>query len=254
MSRLNISSDEKFTQNWKEMIGSGAIDKAAFYMKAQHHFGSDLATLMKLTLEETLSTTHEVELQGMGSWMHEEDIKEKYAKQPKHLAAILANTRRLTCPISKAEILEDMEYKFTFTESNKRSRQSVSNATVHNRAKRIKQAKALTEPQKTWLTKQVTENKPLTKLIELMKTLDDEESKTWMQFFPELVLKQARAVVAKVEATQQFLGMMNSTGECVDFKLDQTQWKGLIEEVKELFGRMQVLVDQALKAEAAEGK
>eukprot|EP00959_Pyramimonas_sp_CCMP1952_P132026 2760453-Pyramimonas_sp.AAC.1 len=62
-------------------------------------------------IEEKSESFTEVELQGTGSFLDEEDMRDKYKNKPKRLQGILDRARRFTDPISGVELIEDMEYK-----------------------------------------------------------------------------------------------------------------------------------------------
>eukprot|EP00959_Pyramimonas_sp_CCMP1952_P188122 3933791-Pyramimonas_sp.AAC.1 len=62
-------------------------------------------------IEEKSETYTEVEMQGTGDFLDEDDLKEKYKNKPLRLKGILARARRFADPISGVELIEDMQYK-----------------------------------------------------------------------------------------------------------------------------------------------
>ena len=74
--------------------------------------------------------------------MDEEDLREKCKSKPNRLAAIIQNAKRFTRPISKVELIEDMEYMPKSITTTKRmlERESVCRAASAT-IKKVKLAK-----------------------------------------------------------------------------------------------------------------
>ena len=107
--RLRIYRAVKVDQGLKKAWGD-MKEKDSLMAKAKHAYGDVLFKLLKTTLTEEICTEDKVSFIGTGIFMDEDDIKEKYAKQTTRLAAILRHVKRIICPTTKIELIEDMQY------------------------------------------------------------------------------------------------------------------------------------------------
>ena len=108
-TRLRIYRTVKVDQELKKAWGDMA-DKSSLLAKAKHTYGDTLFKLLKTTLTETIRTEDNVSFTGTGIFMDEDDIKEMYKKKTARLAAILRHAKRITCPSTQIELIEDIQY------------------------------------------------------------------------------------------------------------------------------------------------
>ena len=86
------------------------LDKRAFLVRAHGAYGDDLLRMLRSSLGEVHSTESQMSFVGVGTFMDEEDIRAKYRHKPRTLDAILKRAKRMTCPNTKIELIEDMQY------------------------------------------------------------------------------------------------------------------------------------------------
>ncbi len=255
---LKRGSDD-FAEAWNGFSHDSSIDMAAFYAKAKGVFGEDLNKLMKETLEENVSHSIETILQGTGTFMDEEDMTEKYKNKPVRLLAILDKAKRMQCPTTGTEFIEDMEYKITVKDMVRREQHSSNKAGTEMviKKKKIKNnaggaapqanPKTLTEGQKESLNKNIgAAAKQLALLQAIKDEIDAEGSKSWSGLLPTYVVTSIDAFFAKIEDQVRTSGSYIQGTEG-DMKLVMASWSALLGDVKECIRRAKVQIVEAKK-------
>ena len=100
-----MKPDKELNKAWGDMK-----DKETLMAKARDAYGDVLFKLLRTTLTEEINTESKVGFTGTGVFMDEDDIKEKYAEKPSRLAAVLKHAKRIRCPTTQIELIEDMQY------------------------------------------------------------------------------------------------------------------------------------------------
>ena len=118
-------------------------DRGAFQQMAKGLYSDDLAIAISQVVERKLVAESEVSLVGNGCFLDMMDLEKKYKDKPERLNGIKANARRFKDPISNVELIEDMEYRSTHSNSVKQSLQMTNTATQESS---IKKRKTETKP------------------------------------------------------------------------------------------------------------
>lgn len=108
-----------------------------------NHLGSTAkAAGATAALKPTWGVPAKVLQEGTGNFIDEEDLKEKYAKKPLQLAAIMKNTKRFRDPVRECTLFEDV--KFTAVVSNEQRVETEKKRTMtqDREKKRAKKAKS----------------------------------------------------------------------------------------------------------------
>ena len=114
--------------------------KQAFLVTAHGAYGDDLLRLLRSSLGEVHSTESQMSFVGVGTFMDEEDIRAKYKHKPRTLDAILKRAKRMTCPNTKIELIEDMQY--TTVASSSESHTSTEKRVLEGTEEIVKPKKA----------------------------------------------------------------------------------------------------------------
>ena len=210
---------------WNDALNTGKIDKQQFMADAREVMPKDLAKLVDQYLEELFLAEDEVAMVGTGEFLDEDDLKEKYAKKPQRLAAILKNAKRMWCNISECELIEDMKYQSKESSIRKRIVQSGMKAVAQEKIKRVKVEKEkpaepasvdgetklvdVTEAQLTKVSKWSEQaDKIVKELTGCVKTI---EGAKWAEHLPPYVNLKLQAVIVSAEASQATLANLAST-------------------------------------------
>ena len=210
---------------WDDALNTGKIDKEKFMAEARELMPKDLAKLVDDYLEEVMVAEDEVSMVGTGEFLDEDDLKEKYAKKPQRLAAILKNAKRIWCKNSECELIEDMKYQSKESSIRKRIATSGMKAVAQQKVKRVKVQKEkpaepasvdgeeklvdLTEAQLTKVSKWSEQAYKIVKeLTDFVKTI---EGAKWAEHMPQYVNLKLQAVIVSAEASQATLANLAST-------------------------------------------
>ena len=108
-SRINriMSKNGKLARDWGEMTES---ERAAFIKEHKNMYGSELE--LKITESMTISKTKKsvTSFSGNGEFKTEEDIKEKWAKNPTVAENIIKFGRKFFDPVKRIYLYEDTTY------------------------------------------------------------------------------------------------------------------------------------------------
>ena len=210
---------------WNDALNTGKIDKQQFMADAREVMPKDLAKLVDQYLEELFLAEDEVAMVGTGEFLDEDDLKEKYAKKPQRLAAILKNAKRMWCNISECELIEDMKYQSKESSIRKRITMSGIKTEAQEKVKRVKvQEEATAEPasvdgeaklqdispaQLTKISKWIEQvDKIVKELAGFVKTID---GATWAEYLPQYVKLKLEAVIVSALASKATLANLTNT-------------------------------------------
>ena len=126
-------------------------ERAEFFREEHASMGRGLAAIVEALVASKTTTTSTVSLKGTGAFLEEADLREKYAKKPEQLEAILRNTRPVYDPIRETTLYEDMKYVSGFEDNEEESKASGSAIIQEGRLKPKKAAKK--EPKKPKIAK-----------------------------------------------------------------------------------------------------
>ena len=130
--------DDEIAKSWTSMQ-----DKRAIVAKARGLYGESLLKMLRTTLTEEHTSEVSLQISGAGNFLDEEDIRDKYKARPRRLEAILKNAKRMMCPITKLELIEDIV--FTSVASQSESHTSTNTRVVEGDEKipkpKVKKAK-----------------------------------------------------------------------------------------------------------------
>jgi hypothetical protein len=133
----NMPADTK-----SSFLGMDKKQKQQFY--ADHHtaFGDDLSMAVQESVSQVEAEVSKVLQSGTGNFIDEENLKEKYAKKPLQLAAIMKNTKRFRDRVRECTLFEDV--KFTTVVSNEQRVETEKKRTMtqDREKKRAKKAKS----------------------------------------------------------------------------------------------------------------
>ena len=102
-----------------------ATDTSAFVTKAKNAYGKDLMKMLEDEMTETNTVVAFASLTGTGQFLDEEELRAKYADKQQRLNGILKNARRIVCPVSEIEMIEDMAYQSTQGNNRKRTAERI---------------------------------------------------------------------------------------------------------------------------------
>ena len=210
---------------WNDALNTGKIDKEKFMADARDVLPKDLAKLVDTYLEELMVAEDEVAMVGTGDFLDEDDLKDKYAKKPQRLAAILKNAKRIWCKNSECELIEDMKYQSKESSIRKRIATSGIKAVAQQKVKRVKVQKETTaepasvdgeakledisEAQLTKISKWTEQvDKIVEELAGFVKTMEDAK---WAEHCPPYVKLKLQAVIVSAEANKATLANLAST-------------------------------------------
>ena len=154
-------------------------DNAGFIEKCTNLYGDDLDRFIKSQFTESNTEENNVKLTGNGSWMDEEDIREKYEKKPQRLAAILKNAARWTCPDGEVELIQDMSYKTAYE---------------HNQLNKLKHERSME-------TKEILKKAKEPKVVTSVETVKKEEDAREKQNEPKPFTPPQLATLTKGKAS-----------------------------------------------------
>ena len=100
-----------------EDMASEVTDKVVISQKAKDLYGEDLVAFLRQQYSATYEVSNKVQMMGNGTFLDEEDLKEKYKSKPLRLAAIMKNTQTFFYTTSEPLLYEDMEYTSNRTDS-----------------------------------------------------------------------------------------------------------------------------------------
>ena len=210
---------------WNDALNTGKIDKQQFMADAREVMPKDLAKLVDQYLEELFLAEDEVAMVGTGEFLDEDDLKEKYAKKPQRLAAILKNAKRMWCNISECELIEDMKYQSKESSIRKRITMSGIKTEAQEKVKRVKvQKETPAEPasvdgeaklqdispaQLTKISKWIEQvDKIVKELAGFVKTI---EGAKWAEHLPQYVKLKLEAVIVSALASRATLANLTNT-------------------------------------------
>lgn len=119
-------------------------EKHKWFSDNHEKIGKDLSAALQEVVSFEIKEEVFTEFKGTGKFFDEEDLKDKYAKKPKQLAAILKNARKVECPVREVTLFEDMEYVSVDSKSNKTSEVQKRSIVQDREEKKTKKVK--TEP------------------------------------------------------------------------------------------------------------
>ena len=244
-----VKADKELKKAW-----DGMKDKEALMAKAKDAYGDVLFKLLHTTLTEEINTEAKVTFVGTGIFMDVEDITEKYAKKTTRLAAVLKHSKRILCPTTKIELIEDMQYtscaasSSTHTTTAKRELEGTEKIKKPKKPKVVKEEgeepaekeKSLTAAQLSHLQK-YTEGvdaayKKLGESYDPIKKSVDE--KGWGMNVPQYIhTSHAAAVVKKTEFDAR-VEIIKDSQTC--------DWKALQSDVAELNSATKDLVRRTI--------
>ena len=229
-------------------------DKEHIIAKAKDSYGDALFKLLRTTLTEEINTESKVGFTGTGVFMDEDDIKEKYAKKPSRLAAVLKHAKRIRCPTTQIELIEDMQYtscaasSSTHTTTAKRELEGTEKMKKPKKPKVVKEEgeeptekeKPLTAAQLSHLQKYTDGVDATYKQLEesyapIKKSVDE---KGWGMNVPQYIhTSHAAAVVKKTEFDAR-VEIIKESHTC--------DWKALQSDVAELNSATKDLVRRTI--------
>ena len=242
-------------------------DRAAFQATAKLLYGDDLAIAISQVVERKLIAESEVTLVGNGCFLDMIDLETKYKSKPERLNGIKANARRFKDPISNVELIEDMEYRSTHSNSVKQSLEITNTGTQESSIKKRK-TETPTKDKKTTPVKveptflaQASRDK-LQKLLEsntklrgkLQQTIEkaqgnDGELLTHMP--PRIVAASNAAVMSSAQLDDKcnmILGAALASPQ--DLKSINEEWAKIQGDMKERDRALKLQVAEAIKASA----
>ena len=253
---------------WQDAIESGKIDKELFMTEARDVLPKELAKLIDSHIEELMVAEDEVAMVGTGDFLDEDDLKDKYAKKPLRLAAILKNAKRIWCNNSECELIEDMKYQSKESSSSKRIATVGMKAMAQQNVKRVKVEKAkpdesankgngeatmedLNEGQLTKVTKWTEQvDKIITDMSGFVNTI---QGAVWAEYCPPYVILKAQAVQVSAEASKATLANLTTTKRtAAKFTTIAKTIKDLQAEAKEAKRKVNLQMKEAKLAHGGE--
>ena len=109
---------------------------------AAHLFGDQLQKLVQTTLDEHRVHKATTNFSGLGKFMDEVDLAEKYKNKPEQLKNIMENAPKYFCPIRKVTLRSDPEYSLLQSDLVEQTRKSGRVVEEEDKIRPAKKAKA----------------------------------------------------------------------------------------------------------------
>ena len=268
-------------ENWQKDMGEE--ERAQFYLDNKDKMSADLKTAVTNHIALKQSQTMQVDLQGTGFYMDEEDLRAKYANKPGYADKIMARAHSFVHKLTDACMYEDMQYSRIATNSTKREYSDESNMQQDSVAKKAKKPRKDNEDKENKENQGALENQPdqskpkpaakapkpwtqsqeqqVVKVAKVYKDLFEELEELQKtsagtaisEFMPKHLMSKLESLKIKIEceAAEVDVCMEAKTGVLKELKDQATTAK---KNCKELSGRLEAAIEEATTAAEEAGK
>ena len=139
---LRIRVYRKASQTEKDHFGKLNKSRSEeFYKEHFDKFKDALSTALTAAIKDVVTVSEETGFKGAGTYMDEEDLKEKYKAKPGRAETIMKNANKYYCDNAECQMYEDLGYTSTNMTGTKRDVTSTTEMEQESKIKGKKKAK-----------------------------------------------------------------------------------------------------------------